>query len=141
MNRKFWIGSLVAFVVWMAGSFLIHGTLLKNAYLALPALFRPEAEAQEHLWIMILAHVMLAIAFVWIYSRGISSAPWMGQGLRFGIAVAFLAVIPTYLIYYVVQPMPAGLAHKQMIFDGLLVVVLGLTVAAVYRNPPAGKQL
>lgn len=137
MNRRFWIASLLVFLVWMAGSFLVHGTLLKSDYLALPLLFRPEAEAQAHLWLMILAHVMLAVAFVWIYSRGVSSAPWAGQGLRFGIAVAFLTVIPTYLIYWVVQPIPASLAHKQMIFDGLLILVLGLVVAAVYREKPS----
>jgi hypothetical protein len=137
MSKKFLIAWLLVFVVWMAGSFLVHGTLLRDDYLALPNLFRPEAEAQEHFWLMIAAHIMMAGAFVWIYSRGVGASPWVGQGVRFGLAIALLAVIPTYLIYYVVQPMPASLAHRQMIYESLLVILLGLTVAVVYREKPA----
>ncbi len=32
--------------------------------------------------------------------------PFLGQGLRFGIAIAILMTIPVYLIYYAVQPWP-----------------------------------
>ena len=61
----------------------------------------------------------------------------MGQGIRFGIAVALLTVVPTYLIYYVVQPMPRSLVTKQIIYDGILIVLLGVIVAAVYREKPS----
>jgi len=37
---------------------------------------------------MILAHVILAGAFVWIYSRGVEAKPWLAQGFRFGLAIA-----------------------------------------------------
>jgi hypothetical protein len=83
---------------------------------------------------MILAHVMLSGAFVWIYARGVESKPWLGQGVRFGIAVAFLTTIPTYTIYYVVQPMPANVVSKQIIFDSALMVILGVIVAWLYRD-------
>ena len=106
MNRKLLLAWLVVFIAWMAGSFVVHGTLLHADYSQLPNLFRPEADAQRLFHLMVLAHVMLAGAFVWIYSRGVESTPWLAQGLRFGLAVAFLTVIPTYIIYYVVQPMP-----------------------------------
>jgi hypothetical protein len=84
---------------------------------------------------MILAHVILAGALVWIYSRGVESTPWLQQGLRFGVAVAFLTIVPTYMIYFVVQPMPGRLVIKQIIFDGVLVVILGVITAALYRKP------
>ena len=50
----------------------------------------------------------MAGAFSWIYIRGHEARPWLPQGLRFGFAVALLTVIPTYIIYYVVQPMPGA---------------------------------
>jgi hypothetical protein len=84
---------------------------------------------------MILAHVIMSGAFVWIYSRGVEATPWLGQGLRFGLAIACMATMPMYLIYYVVQPMPGQLVVKQILFDGVLVVVLGVIAAAVYRRP------
>jgi hypothetical protein len=97
-------------------------------------LFRTPEESQGYFHYMILAHVFLAGALVWIYSRGVEPTPWLGQGLRFGVAVALLTVIPTYLIYYVVQPMPGMHVVKQIIFDGALVLVLAAVVAFLYRD-------
>ena len=59
MDRKFAIAWLVVFVVWMAGSFVVHGVLLHADYASLSQLFRPEADAQRHFPFMILAHVIL----------------------------------------------------------------------------------
>ena len=137
MNKKFFIAWIVIFVAWMAGSFLVHGLLLHDDYAQLPNLFRPEAEAQKYFPLMILAHVIMAGAFVWIYSRGVEARSWLPQGIRFGVAVALLAIVPTYMIYYVVQPMPGLHVVKQIVFDGILVVILGAIVAFIYRQPPS----
>jgi hypothetical protein len=134
MNRRFLIAWALVFVAWMLGSFLVHGVLLHADYSQLPNLFRPEADAQRHFPLMILAHVILAGAFVWIYARGTENKPWLGQGLRYGLAVALL-IVPIYMIYYVVQPMPGDLMVKQIVFDGILLLVLGGIVAWLYRVP------
>ncbi len=138
MNKKFLIAWAVIFVAWMAGSYVVHGVLLHDDYAQLPNLMRTEAEAQQHFPLMILAHVIMAGAFVWIYSRGVEAKPWLSQGIRFGIAVALLAIVPIYMIYYVVQPTPGMLAVKQSIFDGILVALLGAIVAYLYRRPATG---
>jgi hypothetical protein len=137
MKGKFFLGWVVVFVVWMAGSFVVHETLLHADYAGLPNLFRTEADMQTHFPLMILAHVVLAGAFVWIYARGVESKPWLAQGIRFGIAVALLTVVPTYTIYFVVQPIPGVLAVKQMTYDGILIVILGAVAAFLNRQKPA----
>ena len=134
MSRKFLVAWLVVFLAWMVGSFIVHGMLLGEDYARLPHLFRPEAESQRYFPLMILAHVSLAGAFVWIYSRGVEPAPWAPQGLRFGLAVALLTAVPTYMIYFVVQPMPGGHVVRQIVFDGILILLLGLLVAWLYRT-------
>lgn len=134
MSKKFLIAWIVIFVVWMAGSYVVHGALLHDDYAQLGNLFRSEAEAQQYFPWMILAHVILAGAFVWIYARGVEAKPWLPQGVRFGIAVALLTIVPTYMIYYVVQPMPGIVVVKQMLFDGILMVILGSIVALLYRQ-------
>jgi len=134
MNRKFVTAWLVVFVAWMVGGVVVHGMLLHADYAQLPNLFRTEADSQQHFPLMILAHVMLAGAFVWIYSRGVEATPWLAQGVRFGVAVAFLTIIPTYTIYYVVQPMPGVTVVKQIVFDSILTVILGVIAASVYRR-------
>lgn len=133
MNKKFLVAWLVLFVLYFAGGFVVHGLLLHADYEA-TGIMRPEADAQKLFPVMILAHLMLAGAFVWIYARGVENKPWLGQGLRYGLAVAFLAVIPLYLIYYVVQPLSSGLVVKQIVFDTILTLILGSVVAFLYRG-------
>jgi len=135
MNKTFVIAWIVLFVLWMAASFVVHGVLLQGDYAALAQMFRNEADSQQYFPWMLLAHVLLAGALAWIYARGQDPGkPWLGQGLRFGVATAMLTVVPTYLIYYAVQPMPGLLVAKQIVFDGLTMLVLGVAVAFMYRN-------
>ena len=84
--------------------------------------------------LMIIAHVLLAGAFTWIYARGVENKPWLGQGLRFGLAVALLTAVPYYLIYFTVQPMPSSLTVKQIVFDTIVTLILGAAVAFMYRG-------
>ncbi|MBV9362340.1 MAG: hypothetical protein JO292_13200 [Betaproteobacteria bacterium] len=135
MNKRFLVAWLVLFIAWFLGSFVVHGVLLHDDYSALPNLFRKEADAQQFFPLMILAHIFLSGAFVWIYARGVEARPWLGQGLRFGVAVLFLTTVPLYLIYFVVQPIPGGTVAKQIVFDGILVLVLGAIAAFMYRKP------
>ncbi|MGO9803740.1 MAG: hypothetical protein ACLPTM_08590 [Steroidobacteraceae bacterium] len=137
MNRRFIIAWIVVLIAWFLGSFVVHGVLLSADYMALGPLFRTPADSQRYFPLMILAHVMLAGAFVWIYARGVESKPWLGQGVRFGIAVAFLTSIPTYLIYFVVEPMPGGVVVRQIIFDTVLIVILGAITGWLYRDGKA----
>jgi hypothetical protein len=103
----------------------------------LPNLFRKEADSANFFPWMILAHVLMAGAFTWIYTRGREAKPWLSQGVRYGVAVALLTIVPTYMIYYVVQPMPGPTVCKQIVFDGILVIVLGVIVAWLYRDRAA----
>ena len=137
MNRKFIIAWIVLFVAWFIGSFVVHGALLRSDYMQLTSLFRADGDQQKYFPLMILAHVILSGAFVWIYARGAEAKPWMTQGVRFGVAVALLTTVPTYMIYFVVQPMPGEVVIKQIAFDGVLMVVLGTIVAWLYRDRAA----
>jgi hypothetical protein len=134
MNKKMIIAWIVLFVAWLTGSFVVHGVLLQSDYMQLTNLFRAEGDEQKYFPLMILAHVILSGAFVWIYARGAEGKPWMAQGVRFGVAVALLTTVPTYMIYFVVQPMPVTLVIKQIVFDGVLMIVLGMIAAWLYRD-------
>jgi hypothetical protein len=137
MNKEFIVAWIVLFVAWFIGSFIVHGVLLHPDYVQLTNLFRTESDAQKYFPLMVLAHVLLSGAFVWIYARGVEAKPWMAQGVRFGIAVALLTTVPTYMIYFVVQPMPGNVVVKQIVFDSVLMVILGMIAAWLYRDRPA----
>jgi hypothetical protein len=133
-NKQYWLTVVVFFVAAMATDFVLHGVLLHGDYLSIPSIMRTPEDSQQYFHFMLLAHVFIAVSFVAIYQRGIETGkPWLGQGVRFGLLVAFLTVVPTYMIYYVVQPMPAMLVVKQIVFDLVRTTALGVLVAWMYR--------
>lgn len=133
MNKKTLISVVVVFIVSMGLGFFVHGVLLKPDYSQLPNLFRAEADQQNYFPYMLIAHVIMAVGFVWVYIKGKEDKPFLMQGIRFGVAIAVLMTIPTYLIYYAVQPMPAEIVFKQIIFDSLGMIFMGVLVAWVNK--------
>jgi hypothetical protein len=55
------------------------------------------------------------------------------QGIRFGLAIAALTVIPTFLIYHVVTPVPLALAIKQIVLDTIRLLLMGVVLAWINR--------
>jgi len=132
MNRKFVISAAVMFVLAWGLSFIVHGLLLGPDYAATPGM-RPPAEAQRIIGYLILAQAIFGVAFAWVYLRGKEDKPWLAQGIRYGIAIAALTVIPTYLIYHVVTPIALAVAIKQIIFDTIRLVLMGVVLAWINR--------
>jgi hypothetical protein len=139
MNKRFLVSVVALFVASMVTGFVVHGALLGADYARLTTLFRTPEDSQQHFVWMLLAHVFIAVGFTWVYRAGRDSRPWLGQGVRFGLAIAVLSTIPVYLIYFAVQPMPMALVVKQIVFDTVSMVILGIVAAAVNRDPPAAR--
>jgi hypothetical protein len=132
MDKKFILAVIVIFIVTMLFGFVNHGLVLADEYQA-TGLFRTDEDAAGHMAFMLLGHVALAVAFVWLYRQGREDKPWLGQGIRFGLWVAVLMVVSIYLIYYAVQPMPGMLVVRQIVYDTIGVTISGVVVAFMYR--------
>ena len=137
MNMNFAISAAVMAVMSLMLGFVVHGWLLLPDYKALGALFRPEDQQTGFLGFMIAAHVLIGIGFTWIYRMGREAKPFLGQGVRFGLAVAVLSIIPTYLIYYAVQPIPGNIVAKQIVFDTIAMVLMGIVCAWINQDKRA----
>lgn len=133
MNKKSLISVAVMFVLSMLIGLVAHGMLLGPEYAGLPTLFRTPADQEGKFAYMLIAHVFLAVAFVSIYLRGREDKPFLVPGIRYGVAVAMLTAIPIYLIYYAVQPMPGMLVFKQILFDSIGYVLMGIVLAALNK--------
>ena len=129
MNTKLVVSSAAMAVLSLVLGFIVHGWLLAPDYKALAGLFRPETDQMSFFPFMIIAHILIGTAFTWIYLKGREAKPYLPQGVRFGLAVALLTVIPMYLIYYAVQPMPGNLVAKQIVFDTIAMVIMGIACA------------
>lgn len=133
LDRKFLLSAVAVLVLLWFGGYFVHGVLLHSEYARLPNLMRPMSDFTTYWPFMLLARVLTALAFTWVYLKGMESGPWLGQGLRYGIAVAVMMLIPSYLIYYVVMPFPLSLVIKQIVFDSILFMILGVAVAWINR--------
>jgi len=132
VNKQFIISVVVLFVVTMLLGFVVHGLLLNEAYQA-TGMFRSEEDSQNYFHYMLLAHLFMATGLTWVYRMGSQDKPWLQQGVRFGLAIAVLITIPTYMTYYAVQPLPAELVHQQMIYDSIAMVLVGIVAAFVNK--------
>ena len=131
--KKIVISSVVLFFVSMLLGFVVHAMLLHGDYEA-SGLMRSLEDQNSKFPFMLLAHVMIAVGFTLIYRRGREDKPWLGQGVRFGLLWSCASLIPTYLIYHAVMPFELALISKQIAFDTVAIVLLGIVVAAVNRE-------
>jgi hypothetical protein len=130
MDKRFWVCGLVMSIAALLLGFIVHGLLLAPDYAALGAMFRSDDDSRHYVHWMVLAHVLIGFSMTWIYARGFSDGPpSSAQGLRFGLAMALFSTVPGYLIYYAVQPLPAALVIKQLLFGMATMLLLGLLVA------------
>ena len=123
---------IVIFVVANFLGFFIHAIWLKQDYMPVANLYRPEG--QEKMPFIVLAYLAFAVGSVWLYAHGVEDKPWLGQGVRFGIAMWLVLTIPSFFIAYAVQPVPVILMAKQVTSEAVGKVVLGIITAMLYRR-------
>jgi hypothetical protein len=133
MDKKFWISFVALLVITMTGGFLVHGLWLVPDYTALGPLMRTPEDAEGYFHFMLIAHVLISAGLAWIYRQGRRDGDWVGQGLRFGIAIALVSSIPFFMIYHAVAPFPFDLMVKQMIGDTSALLLAGLAVAYINK--------
>lgn len=135
MNQKFIISALVLAVASLMLGFVVHAVLLHGDYAKLPSLYRPESQAQGYMGYMMLAHLLIGIGLTWIYRRGHEAGKSvLTQGARFGAAMAVVSTIPTFFIYFAVQPVPSDLVAQQIVFDSIGMVCLGVIAAWINKS-------
>lgn len=134
MNVKRFVLAFVAVLVFVSlASFVIHGVLL-HPYYAQTGLIRAEPDAAAHAPFLGLAFLFFALGFVWIYAQGVNDRPFVGQGIRYGLAVWMITSVAEYIVYYAVQPWPANVVCMQIGYELVMNVVAGVIVAGIYRK-------
>ena len=133
-TKKFVWVSAVVFVATYALGFVFHGIVLNPDYAQFPNLMRTQEEMMKRMYWMLLGDASFALAFVWIYLQGLKRGPWLGQGIRYGMAVFAIAQLSGYMITHAVQPWPAAVTLKQIGLELVRMLVLGVLIGLLYRN-------
>ena len=132
--KKFVPAVVVGFLVMVGLNYVVHNIWLAPVYRDYETVWRVAVVMQRKMWVMLVGQLLFVVVFVWIYARGVEEKPWAGQGIRYGIVMTLLTVVPTASSEYVVYPIPYTLAVKWMIAGGIELVLIGLIVAGFQRK-------
>jgi hypothetical protein len=128
-------GAIVAaYVVLMGTNYLIHQILLMPDYDAIPMSHRANEAIMHRFWAIAIGQLFFAALFAYIYTRGAENKPWPMQGIKYGILMTFLTVIPVSLTEYATYFIPHMLAVKWICFGGIQMILLGLVVAGICQK-------
>ena len=134
MSRGLATAATAAAVVALLLDVLIYQYVLAGSITVEPALHLPFAGAWPKL---VLAALLAGVLMAWLYSKGRTEAPWLGQGLRFGLAVAVLThgsmgLLGATMLGHQGEAVVVGGIGLGMLRD----VVLGIFIAFMYRGGP-----
>lgn len=135
--KKLVLAIVVAYIVLMGTNYLVHEIWLMPDYNAIPASHRTAAGIQHRFWLMCVGQLFFAAMFAYIYTRGREAKPWLAQGLRYGVVMTFMTVVPYSLSQYVVYIVPHVLAIKWIIAGCIQLLILGAIVAAICKDGAA----
>lgn len=136
---RFVVRTIIIAIAMFALGFVGHQLLLGRDYASIEPIMRSKAEMQSHMPFALISSLCFAGAFVWIYAQGRSSKPWIGQGLRFGLAIWAVSTVPLYITNYVIEPWPGVFVAKILAWEIVAALALGIIVAALARNDGATK--
>lgn len=135
---KFLLRTIVIAIAMFSLGFVGHQLLLGRDYVVIEPIMRDKAAMQAHMPFAFISSLVFSAALVWIYSQGRSAKPWLGQGVRFGLAVWAIAFVPLYLTHYVIEPWPGMFVTKILMWEIVDCVVLGIIAAALAKNDGPG---
>ena len=131
-TNRFLLSILAGFIFIFGTDFVIHTIWLDADYKATASLWRSEGEMQRRFFIMIFAHVLGAIAFMYIWAKTGWRRRSIADGCFFGFWMGLFAQVGT-IILYVVMPMPKELALKWFLVGLAQAVLLGALAALIYK--------
>ncbi len=138
-NKTFWIGFVVVFVVMQVFGYLIHELGLSETYASLASVFRPKAEMDSMMWMMMAGGVVSLALFCHIFTLGYEGKGVM-EGVRYGVLIGIFASIPMSVDHYVIYPLTGELAVIWFVAGVVGFVIAGAVFAAIYKPSAASSE-
>ena len=132
MNKTFWIGFIVVYIVWQVVGFLVHGMMLQDTYASMWQVFRAESEMNSMMWMMFLSSALYLLLFCYIFTKGYEGKG-VGEGVRYGLLMGLFMAIPMSLDQYVIYPITSNLALIWFVGGVVSFVIAGAVFAAIYK--------
>jgi hypothetical protein len=134
--KRFFVASLVVYVVVQAMDFVINAVFMKSANESLMSLWRPDMKSR--MWVMYLIGALVALLFTYIFIKG-REGKGISEGVRYGIIIWLFVMVPMSASMWVLLPIPYMIVFRALLFGLLEMLIAGILVAVIYKPlaPPA----
>lgn len=136
MNTKKYLLSALAVFLWLTiFGMIYHGKILESTYVETMQFWRPEAEMMKLMPLIYLGHLLFALFFCYLYTKGVEvgKSP-IGQGLRYGLFIGLLLHLPMTVAHYAYLPYPTKLFAAWFMGGMIETIVAGLLVGKIYQK-------
>lgn len=130
--KRVWISAAALLLFIFLSDFVIHGQLMKQAYMDTASLWRSEEEMGQYFPVMLLAYLLTSTFLALIFAKGYENRGWK-EGLRFGLLITPI-FISTYLVQYVVTPLPSNILCSWIVATVFQSLVGGVILSLTYRK-------
>jgi hypothetical protein len=129
MNKKLLIGFALVFVLAFATDFVVNSYLMMSEYEATPTLWRRPEEMK--MAVIVISQLFFAFFFTLIFSKGYEGKGVV-EGIRYGVYVALMMMVPAAYMTYATMPVPYSLALKWFLYGTIQYVLYGIALSYVY---------
>lgn len=137
MNKTFWIGFVVVYIVMQAMGFVIHEVMMADTYASLGNVLRGETEMMDMMWMMMISAAVMVFMFCYIFTKGYEGRGIV-EGIRFGLMIGIMMAGPMAIDPHVIFPLPADVATLWLLSGVGSLMVSGAVFAAIYKPDNAG---
>lgn len=132
INKSFWIGFIVVYIVWQVIGYVVHGIMLADTYTNMWQVLRPQSEIDSLMWVMFISSALYLLLFCYIFTKGYEGKG-IGEGLRFGLLMGLFLSIPMSLDQYAIYPISSNIAVIWFVSGVVSFMIAGAVFAAIYK--------
>jgi hypothetical protein len=127
------LAAVAATVADMVYGFVVYGNALADDFARFPGVFRPEAELNTKIPLLMLGVLLSMFAAAWIYAKGYEGGNGVQEGVRFGVLVGLFAIGYIAIGNYVVLNIDGSLSAYMAVAGLAEWIVVGAALGAVYK--------
>ena len=125
--KKFLLALVLSFIVMFVLSFVWHDALMGDYYKTND----PSIKDEVHIPFVALGYYILALLMVYIYPKGFKGGSPVGEGLRFGLFIGLLWLLPRSVVLYGVLEGSSGVlvivdSVWHLVEQGIGGIIIGL---------------
>ena len=134
------IAALVAWVVYLGVSFVVHTFLLNDLYRQHAGAMRPEVDQHGVLPVGFVFALVGFFAFAYTYAKGYEGSRGTQEGLRFGVLIGILICAFRVIWDHMIWPVSIQLTIAWMVEYIVEFALYGMIVGAIYKPVPRAAR-